>query len=72
MPGCAKLPWYSFCKDSTCNRDQWCPRADCVKYMGVVTMVCVMYDIVVKEYMVTCTCMCCNGLVIEVRFFDCS
>ena len=32
------------------DRDQGCPRADCVKYMGVMTLVCVMYDIVVKGY----------------------
>ena len=33
------------------NRDQGCPRleVDYLKYMGVVTMVYVMYDIVVNK-----------------------
>ena len=45
-----------------------------IRYIGVLTMLYVMYDMVVKGYVVTRTCTCCNRLVIqiEVRFFDCS
>ena len=43
-----------------------------IRYIGVLTTLYVMYDMVVKGYMVTRTCTCCNRLVIEVRFFDCS
>ena len=41
-----------------------------IRYIGVLTTLYVMYDMVVKGYMVTCTCTCCNRLVIEVLSFD--
>ena len=43
-----------------------------IRYIGVLTTLNVMYDMVVKGYMVTRTCTCCNRLATEVRFFDCS
>ena len=43
-----------------------------IRYIGVLTTLYVMYDMVVKGYMVTRTCTCCDRLVIEVLFFDCS
>ena len=43
-----------------------------IRYIGVLTTLYVMYDMVVKGYMVTRTCTCFNRVVIEVRYFDCS
>ena len=43
-----------------------------IRYIGVLTTLYVMYDMVVKGYMVTRTWTCCNRLVIEVLSFDCS
>ena len=43
-----------------------------IRYMGVLTTLYAMYDMVVKGYMVTCTCTYCNSLMIYVQYFDCS